>query len=198
LAVNHTGKYHNILPGNIPSTNDDLDPAEEWVVNHTGKYHTPKPTKTPTDNPTPTTTPTPNPGGGWGSGGGSRPPLAGNPGEEPPDDCVRLYRAIGQRECNDLLKYGDYNTSINEGKYFSTTLQGAIDFANDPFNAGRNMTITSIDVPKWAIDLYGDPFYDTGGAGSSVYIPEEYLGDFYKTFRGLPIIIHAPWVPVLP
>jgi hypothetical protein len=61
---------------------------------------------------------------------------------------VKLWRAVAEDELEDVLRFGDYGTSPSmAGKYFALTEQGAIDFAEASINAGKRMTITSIEVP---------------------------------------------------
>ncbi|HVB25418.1 MAG TPA: hypothetical protein VNG51_26010, partial [Ktedonobacteraceae bacterium] len=117
-------------------------------------------------------------------------------------DTVTLYRAVDQKEFNDVLRYGDYNLSPHGGgKYFSFTEEGTQQFANSSFNAGRNMTVTSIDVPRSTLESMietGDayPFFDSGGGNESIHIADEALPDFYEAM-GLPQILDAPWVLAL-
>jgi hypothetical protein len=107
-----------------------------------------------------------------------------------------LYRGVGQSELNDVLRFGDYGLSPSGGgKYFSLSRGGAQDFMNSSFNAGRNMTLTSIDVPSGMLQR-GFSFFDTGGAGASIHFADEVLPDLYQS-AGLPNILAAPWVPTI-
>ena len=107
---------------------------------------------------------------------------------------VRLYRAIGESELDDVLRFGDYGLSPGGGgKYFALTEEGARAFASSDFNAGRRMTITSIEVPESFLER-GYQFFDVGGAGPSIHFADDVLPDLYET-AGLPEIIEAPWVP---
>jgi hypothetical protein len=110
------------------------------------------------------------------------------------DTKVTLYRAIGRSELNDVLKFGDYGLSPNEsGKYFALTEQGARDFAKSSFNAGRQMTITSIETSSSWLEK-GHQFFDSGGARQSIHFADEVLVDLYKS-TGLPNILEASWIP---
>ena len=109
---------------------------------------------------------------------------------------MTLYRAVGQSELSDVLRFGDYGLSPSGGgKYFSLSRGGAQDFMNSSFNAGRKMTLTSIEVPNGMLQR-GFTFFDTGGAGASVHFADEVLPDLYQS-AGLPNILEAPWVPTI-
>ena len=108
---------------------------------------------------------------------------------------VKLYRAVGQNELNDVLKYGDYGVNPSSGgKYFSFTEQGARDFAASSINAGKNMTVTSTQVPSYWLD-YGSPIDDPGGAGwaNAIHFDDEIMIEMYSTMSQ-PTIIDASWV----
>ncbi len=109
-------------------------------------------------------------------------------------DTVTLYRAVGETEFSDILRFGDYGLSPNEsGKYFSFTQEGAENFAGSSFNAGRNMAITSIDAPQSFLSR-GFSFYDPGGGLESIHFEDSVLYDLYDAV-GLPGIISVPWIP---
>lgn len=109
---------------------------------------------------------------------------------------VSRYRAIGERELNDLLRLGDYGLSGSEsGKYFAFTERGVRTFAAHPFNRDRRMTITAIVVPRSFLDR-GYILDDSGGAGPAIHFSDRVLLDLY-TAMGLPAIIDASWVPTL-
>lgn len=107
------------------------------------------------------------------------------------DTKVTLYRAIGETELNDLLKFGDYGLSPNQsGKYFALTEQGMIDFAKSSFNEGRQMTLTSTNIPSSWLEK-GFQFFDSGGAGQSVHFSDEVLIELYQVME-LPHIWDLP------
>jgi hypothetical protein len=121
------------------------------------------------------------------AGGG---PKGGNSGT------TTLYRAIGESELDDVIRLGDFGLSPSQaGKYFAFTEKGAVEFANHPFNAGRRMTVTSIDVPNSMLRR-GHIFNDPGGAGRSIHFADNVLPELYKA-GGLPKILSAPWVPLI-
>jgi hypothetical protein len=94
-------------------------------------------------------------------------------------DRIILYRAIGERELNDLLRFGDYGPSPNSfGKYFAFTLAGVQQFAGARINLSRRMTTTSIEIP------------------ASLLLGEDALPALYRAAR-LPRIVDAPWAPRL-
>lgn len=108
----------------------------------------------------------------------------------------RVFRAIGQRELHDVLRFGDYGLSPSGGgKYFALTEGGAVSYANHSFNSGRRMTVTDIEIPKSFLDR-GHTFNDPGGAGPSIHFADDVLMDLYKVM-GLPRILRAPWVPTI-
>ncbi|HKA20890.1 MAG TPA: hypothetical protein VKN18_21595 [Blastocatellia bacterium] len=109
---------------------------------------------------------------------------------------TRLFRAIGEHELDDLLRFGDYGLSRSGGgKYFALSEQGAVDFANTSINTGRRMTVTGTDVPSSFLDR-GFRFFDPGGGGSSIHFEDNVLFDLYEVMS-LPEILHASWVPVI-
>jgi hypothetical protein len=108
-----------------------------------------------------------------------------------------LWRAVGESELNDVIAFGDYGTSPSmAGKYFALTEEGVRNFANAAFNAGRRMTITSIEVPTSFVERFGQAVSDPRGAGASIFFAEEILPRLYAT-TGLPAIVDAPWIATL-
>jgi hypothetical protein len=58
------------------------------------------------------------------------------------DVVITVWRVVGPREHADILRLGDYNLSPNgSGKYFALTEAGARDFARNPFNRDRTLTL---------------------------------------------------------
>jgi RHS repeat-associated protein len=109
------------------------------------------------------------------------------------DDTTTLYRAIGEEELQDVLRFEDYGLSPHQGgKYFSLTEQGARDFANTSFNAEQKMTITSMEVPSKWLDK-GFRFYDPGGAGDAIHFADDVLPDLYQASER-PKILDASWI----
>lgn len=109
-------------------------------------------------------------------------------------DRVLLFRVIGERELNDLLRFGDYGPSPHSyGKYFAFSLAGVQQFANARINSSRRLTTTSIEIPASLLG-HGFPFFDSGGAGWSIHFAEDVLPELYKAV-GLPRILDAPWAP---
>jgi hypothetical protein len=107
-------------------------------------------------------------------------------------DRILLYRAVGERELNDLLRFGDYGSSPNSfGKYFAFTLAGVQQFASAGINSSRRLTTTSIAI-RASFLRHGFPFFDSGGAGWSIHFDEDVLPELYKA-AGLPRILDAPW-----
>jgi len=92
-----------------------------------------------------------------------------------------IYRAVDPAELAHLSASGDYGFSPNKsGKYFALTLNGAYDFAEHPFNASMNLTVTQTTVPKTVL-REGFFFKDPGGAGPSVYFSDAQLPKVYST-----------------
>jgi RHS repeat-associated protein len=108
-----------------------------------------------------------------------------------------LWRAVEESELNDVLAFGDYGTSPSmAGKYFALTEEGARNFANAAINAGKRMTITSIEVPTSFVERFAQAVSDPGGAGASIFFAEEILPRLYAA-TGLPAIVDAPWIAAL-
>ncbi|MCB9148587.1 MAG: RHS repeat-associated core domain-containing protein [Caldilineaceae bacterium] len=102
---------------------------------------------------------------------------------------VTLYRAIGASELEDVNRLGDYGIAPSGGgKYFAFTEDGARNFANHPFNAEQDLTITQIQVPKTFVKQNGYRFYDPGGAGDSVHFADDVLPALYESMRNLKIL----------
>jgi hypothetical protein len=108
-------------------------------------------------------------------------------------ETTTLYRAVDEKELNDVLRYGDYGLSPHGGgKYFAKTEEGAVQFSQSSFNAGKRMTLTSVEVPtSWLEKRYH--FYDPGGGNDSIHFDDETLIDLYEHMR-LPEILDASWV----
>ena len=107
-----------------------------------------------------------------------------------------LYRAVDVPELNDVLHLGDYNLAPSEGgKYFSFSEEGTRQFAESSFNAGRKMTITSVEVPNSILEK-GYRFFDPGGGNDSIHFADEVLPELYGAMD-LPKILDAPWVPLI-
>ena len=84
---------------------------------------------------------------GWGLAPGIGIQNTGFTSEGPAN--IRVFRAVGPTELGDIETLGTYGSNLNKsGKYFALSKQGAIDFANNPFNAARRMTITSTSFPQ--------------------------------------------------
>lgn len=112
---------------------------------------------------------------------------------------IRLYRAVGETELNDILRFGDYGFAPSGGgKYFAFTEEGTRRFAGSSINLGRRVTITSIEIPEWFLQR-GTRFIDPGaqGAGASIHFADAVLPDLYQS-SGLPHILDVPWVPQVP
>src|SRR5690242_14135327 len=93
---------------------------------------------------------------------------------------IALWRVVGPRERTDILRLGDYNLSPSGGgKYFSLSEGGARGFARHPFNRGRILTLTRINIPHADLDL-GFMFNDVGGAGPSVHFGDDVLPVIYE------------------
>src|SRR5262249_28800069 len=79
---------------------------------------------------------------------------------------IRLYRAVGETELNDILRFGDYGFAPSGGgKYFAFTEEGTRRFAGSSINLGRRVTITSIEIPEWFLQR-GTRFIDPGPQGA--------------------------------
>jgi RHS repeat-associated protein len=105
-----------------------------------------------------------------------------------PGPRVTLYRAIDLVELSYVMATGTYGFSPHGGgKYFAFTLAGVINFAKSNFNAEKEMTITSTDVPD---DLLakGYPFNDVGGAGASIHFSDAILAEFYLAMSPIRIL----------
>lgn len=110
----------------------------------------------------------------------------------PQDEYRDIYRAIGPRELDYLNATGNYGLSRNaSGKYFALTLGGAYDFANSPFNAGTQMTVTQTSVPVSILNS-GFLFNDVGGAGPSVHFSDSQLPQVYFTMTRPVILPRTP------
>jgi hypothetical protein len=97
---------------------------------------------------------------------------------------------------NDLLHYGDYDLAPSGGgKYFSFSEEGAGQFAESSLNAGRKMTITSVEVPTSILEK-GYRFYDPGGGNDSIHFADEVLPELYE-MMDQPKILDAPWVRLI-
>ena len=106
---------------------------------------------------------------------------------------VTLYRAIGEAELQDVLRYGDYDLNPHGGgKYFALDEAGARRFASTSINNGLRMTITSIQVPESILEQ-GDRIYDPGGGGASIHFSDAELPDIYRSSNPVEIL-DAPWV----
>jgi hypothetical protein len=101
---------------------------------------------------------------------------------------VDLYRAVDPTELAHLKATGNYGFSPSRsGKYFALTLAGVINFANHPWNAGRNLTVTHTKVPKRVADM-GDYLNDPGGAGPSVHFSDTVLPTVYAAMTPVRIL----------
>ncbi len=103
-------------------------------------------------------------------------------------DTVTLYRAVGEDELEDILRFGDYGLSPRGGgKYFAFTLEGVERFANNPFNADQRMTITAISVPRVFL-ARGYEFNDPDGGGHSIHFSDDVLIDLYELSGKIQIL----------
>ena len=103
---------------------------------------------------------------------------------------LQLFRAVGPRELDAIRSSGNYGSGPNlAGKYFARTEEGVTRFATSSFNAGRNMTVTSVDVPRW-ISYLGHSFNDPGpgGAGASIHFAERWLPVLYRFMSSIRIM----------
>jgi hypothetical protein len=62
-----------------------------------------------------------------------------------------------------------------------------VKFAKSSFNAGRQMTITSIDIPVGFLGR-GYSFNDVGGAGLSIHFGEDVLPELYQVMSPIKIL----------
>ena len=103
------------------------------------------------------------------------------------EEMVTVYRAVDAVELKAIQAGGTYGSSPSMGgKYFALTEVGAREFAANPFNAGRQMTVTSTSVPR-SVYNQGYVFNDPGGAGPSVHFQELDLPTFYKAMTEVKI-----------
>jgi hypothetical protein len=101
---------------------------------------------------------------------------------------IQLFRAIDSVEFAVVIATGTYGFSPSGGgKYFAYTYPGVINFARLPFNAGRKMTITNIDIPKNFL-ANGYTFNDVGGAGLSVHFSDAVLPGLYRVMSPIRIL----------
>jgi RHS repeat-associated protein len=101
---------------------------------------------------------------------------------------VQIFRAVGQSESSSILNAGTYGSAPSMGgKYFALTQQGAQDFANASFNAGRQMSVTSTTIPQ-SVFNQGFFFNDVGGAGASIHFQQDFLPTLYNSMT--PIKFH--------
>lgn len=102
-------------------------------------------------------------------------------------EMVTIYRAVGSTELKTIMSAGNYGSAPSMGgKYFALTEVGAREFAAHPFNAGRQMTVTSTSVPR-SVYNQGHQFNDPGGAGPSIHFQEQQLPTFYKAMSEVKI-----------
>ncbi|PYV75417.1 MAG: hypothetical protein DMG97_06450, partial [Acidobacteria bacterium] len=103
------------------------------------------------------------------------------------EEVVPIFRAVDQRELAFIKEFETYGSSASKsGKYFALTQEGAENFANSQFNAGRNMTITSTAVPRSVFNK-GYFFSDPGGGGRSVHFSQDFLPTLYKSMIKIKI-----------
>jgi len=101
---------------------------------------------------------------------------------------IQLYRAVDSVELAIVISTGTYGFAPSGGgKYFAYTYAGVINFANSSFNAGREMTITNIDIPKDFL-RNGYTFNDVGGAGTSVHFSDLVLPELYRVMSQIRIL----------
>jgi RHS repeat-associated protein len=103
---------------------------------------------------------------------------------------IPLFRAVGSRELETILRTGNYGSGPNlAGKYFALAEQGARNFATSSFNSLRTMTITSVNVPRW-MTFFAYSFDDVGagGAGASLHFSERMLPWLYRFMSGIRIL----------
>jgi len=104
------------------------------------------------------------------------------------EGAVQIFRAVGQSESSSILNAGTYGSAPSMGgKYFALTQQGAQDFANASFNAGRQMSVTSTTIPQ-SVFNQGFLFNDVGGAGASIHFQQDFLPTLYNSMT--PIKFH--------
>jgi hypothetical protein len=101
---------------------------------------------------------------------------------------VELYRAVDSVELMVINTTGAYGYSPSGGgKYFAFAYAGAVKFAKDPFNAGKSMTITNIDVPEEFL-TNGYIFNDTGSAGMSIHFSDGVLPALYYVMSSIRVL----------
>ncbi len=101
-----------------------------------------------------------------------------------------VYRAVDPTELAVLENTGNYGNSPSQsGKYFATTLAGAMTFMNNPWNSDRNLTLTSTSVPNYVL-FQGTPYMDSGGAGPSIHFSDPQLPLLYSQMSP-PIVIRG-------
>jgi RHS repeat-associated protein len=101
---------------------------------------------------------------------------------------VQLYRAIDSIELAVVISTGTYGYSPSGGgKYFAFTYSGAVNFANSPLNAEKEMTITNIDIPM-DFQENGYTFNDVGGAGLSIHFSDAVLPELYVVMSAIRIL----------
>ncbi|HUY79062.1 MAG TPA: RHS repeat-associated core domain-containing protein [Ktedonobacterales bacterium] len=90
------------------------------------------------------------------------------------DGTTWLYHVSGPRGTDFLLKFGDYGLTENQsGLYFAFTQEGAADFMNSSFNAGKPyMMMSRVQVPSYFLTM-GVRFYDPKGGGDSIHFSDE-------------------------
>ncbi len=99
-----------------------------------------------------------------------------------------MYRAIDSIELAVLIATGTYGFAPSGGgKYFAYTYDGARNFANSPFNAGKEMTITNIDIPRDFL-ANGYTFNDVGGGGLSVHFSDALLPELYQVMSSIRLL----------
>ena len=113
---------------------------DDRLVRHVGPNAAP-PAKTPGSPHAP-------PGGGGAGEGGSRGGVdAAGPAMESADGRVTLYRAMGKKEAEELVRYGEFSYSEHgAGKYFTFTRQDAVNAGSKLYPEGA--TIVKTTVPK--------------------------------------------------
>ena len=117
------------------------------------------------------------------------PPPVRLPQPQPtPGTRVTLYRAVDLIELSVVRLTGTYGYAPSgNGKYFAYTYDGVVKFAKSNFNSGRQMTITSIDVPSDFL-TQGYPFNDIGGAGLSIHFSNPVLPELYSVMSPIRIL----------
>lgn len=101
---------------------------------------------------------------------------------------ITLYRAIDSVELSVVMSTGTYGFSPHGGgKYFAFTLAGVINFAKSDFNAKKDMTVTSTDVPEDFLSK-GYLFNDVGAAGPSIHFSDAVLPELYLIMSPIKIL----------